>query len=112
MAKRGSWPPDLRHGPVLVLAVIVAASAPMELTGVILRRSEPGLPIGIGLEVLGRGIKLVEEGDQGFGRSLDPAAQFVDARLVGRGRPAAALSRPLGWALSAHGQPHGSRGRP
>ena len=57
-----------------MLAVIIAAPAPMKLAGVVFRRSEPGLPIGIGLEILGRGIKLVEEGDQGFGRSLDPTA--------------------------------------
>ncbi len=105
MAKRGSWPPYLRHGPVLVLAVIVAASAPMKLAGVVLRRSERGLPIGIGLQVLGRGVKLVEEGDQGLGCSLDPAAQLVDAGLIGRGRPAAALSGSPNMALGAHSQP-------
>ena len=74
MAKRGSWPPYMRHGPVLVLAVIVTAPAPMKLAGVAFGSGEPWLPIGIGLKVLHRGIKLVEEGDQGLGRRLDPAA--------------------------------------
>ena len=63
----GPWPDLLRIGLALLstimLAIVVAALAPEELAWLTFRGGQPCLPIGIGLQVLGRGIELVEESD-------------------------------------------------
>ena len=73
-----------------------------------LRRGKPRFPIaivlavGIGLEVLGRGVELVEERDQGLGRGLDAGAKGENlAALLGTG--VHRMVQPLGAGVERHG---------